>query len=265
MRYARVQTDSGTVAWAQLDGVRATLLDGPPYAGGRGTSQALMLSGARLLAPCTPSKVIGVGLNYHSHRADRAGSDQLLAGVVSRNLKEGERDPILFLKAPSAVIGPGEAIVLPPESGRVDYEAELAVIIGRKVHRPSREEAASAVFGCTCANDVSARDLQDRDVQWARAKSYDTFCPIGPWIQTDIDPDDVLVEGLLSGDPRQHARTSELIVGVTDLIHFAAQAMTLWPGDVLLTGTPSGLGSLRRGDVFTVRVEGIGELVNPVE
>ncbi|MGC8836899.1 MAG: fumarylacetoacetate hydrolase family protein [Anaerolineae bacterium] len=204
----------------------------------------------RLLAPCAPTKVLAVGLNYAAHAAE--------AGM------EVPEEPVFFLKPPSAVIGPEEAIVYPKLSRRVDYEAELAVVIGRRARRVAPEEALDYVLGYTCGLDVTARDLQRSDGQWTRAKGFDTFCPLGPWIVPDLDPHDLLVECRVNGQVRQRARTSDLIFPVEDLIHRASLVMTLEPGDVLLTGTPSGIGPLQPGDEVEVEIEGIGILRNVV-
>ena len=266
MRYVRFQAPDGP-CWGRVDGETVVGLSTAPWEGVRETERRVALSSVRLLAPVAPSKVLCVGLNYKAHRDDEKGPDTIIAGIIARNMQDAEpkKDPILFLKAPSAIIGPGEPIVLPPEAQRVDYEAELAVVVGRPLRRAaSRAEAARAIFGYTLANDVSARDIQDKDVQWMRAKSFDSFCPVGPWIETDFDPADRAIQGILNGEVRQDARTSQLIADPAELLRFASSAMTLLPGDIFLTGTPSGLGGLRAGDAFTVRVEGIGELSNPV-
>lgn len=200
--------------------------------------------------PCVPSKIVAVGVNYKDH-ADEMKHD--LPG-----------EPLLFMKATTSVIPDGEKIVCPDISRRVDYEAELAVVIGRKARRVSREEALDYVLGYTCLNDVTARDLQKKDGQWIRAKSFDTFCPLGPCIVTDLDPSDLAVESFVNGEPRQASRTSNLIFGVPALIEYITRAMTLLPGDVIATGTPSGVGPVKPGDKVEVRLEGIGSLINPV-
>lgn len=266
LRFVRVRTDAGP-RWGRIAGGRIELLDQAPWLGGQGGGESLPFDEERLLAPVEPGKVLCVGLNYMEHRDDARGGDSVLVNIIGRNMQNAAPDkpPILFLKAPSSVVGPGAPIVLPPESQRVDYEAELTAVIGRRVRRPrTRAEAEAAIFGYTLANDVSARDLQQVDVQWMRAKSFDSFCPVGPWIDTDFDPRDRAIEGVLNGEVRQRARTSMLIADPVQLVWFAAQAMTLEPGDIFLTGTPSGLGGLASGDTFTVRVEGLGELRNPV-
>jgi 2-keto-4-pentenoate hydratase/2-oxohepta-3-ene-1,7-dioic acid hydratase in catechol pathway len=172
--------------------------------------------------------------------------------------------PLLFFKPPSAVIGPGAAILVPPQSQRVEHEAELAAVIGRRGRWISPEEALHHVFGYTVANDVTARDLQFRDSQWTRGKGFDTFCPLGPWIETDFDPADALITCHVNGEMRQMASTRDMVFSVRQLIAFASSVMTLEPGDILLTGTPAGVGLLLPGDTVEVTIEGLGALSNPV-
>ena len=198
-----------------------------------------------------PSKIVAVGLNYRSH-ARELGMDV-------------PAEPVLFLKPPSAVIGPGEAIVLPTGVGRVDYEAELALVMGRTARDVSPEAAAEHVAGYTCANDVTARDLQEKDGQWTRAKSFDTFCPLGPEVVGEAPEPEALVELLLNGEVRQSAPVSDMIFSPLELVSFISSVMTLECGDVIITGTPPGVGPLAAGDTVTVRVGGVGELTNPVE
>lgn len=249
LRIVRIPWDGGPVQALMTDGgihEIASWRDGRPLAGRR-----LGPAGEfRLLSPCMPTKILAVGLNYATHAAE-------LGMAVPE-------EPLFFLKPPSAVIGPGEAIVYPRLSRQVDYEAELAVVIGRRARRIAREEALAYVLGYTCALDVTARDFQRADGQWTRAKGFDTFCPLGPWIVPDLDPHDLLVECRVNGQVRQRARTSDLIFSVEDLIHRASWVMTLEPGDVLLTGTPSGVGPLQPGDRVEVEIEGIGVLRNSV-
>jgi 2-keto-4-pentenoate hydratase/2-oxohepta-3-ene-1,7-dioic acid hydratase in catechol pathway len=209
------------------------------------------LGNAKLLAPCTPSKVICLGVNYRSHAIE--------TGLAIPPV------PLLFLKPPTAVIGPEDKIELPrQEKRRVDYEAELGVVIGQRARDISRERAKDCVLGYTCFNDVSERYAQKHDGQWTRAKGYDTFAPIGPWIETDIDPDDLKVESYLNGEVRQSARTSDLIFGVAEIVSFVSGIMTLLPGDVIATGTPSGIGKMQPGDVIEIKIEKIGTLKNYV-
>jgi 2-keto-4-pentenoate hydratase/2-oxohepta-3-ene-1,7-dioic acid hydratase in catechol pathway len=172
--------------------------------------------------------------------------------------------PIIFLKPPTSVIGPDDSIRYPETSSRVDYEAELGIIIKDRAKDIRPEDASRHILGYTCANDVTARDLQKKDGQWTRAKSFDTFCPFGPWIETELDPDDLLVESFLNGARRQSSRTSQLIFKTNHLVSFISQVMTLYPGDLIITGTPAGIGPMERGDEIEVRIEGIGSLKNTV-
>jgi len=205
----------------------------------------------KLLAPCTPSKVICLGVNYRSHAIE--------TGLPIPSV------PLIFLKPPTAVIGPEDKIELPRlEKRRVDYEAELGVVIGKRAKAISREQAKECVLGYTCFNDVSERYAQKSDGQWTRCKGYDTFAPIGPWIETEVDPDDLLVESYLNGEVRQSARTSDLIFGIADIVSFISGIMTLLPGDVIATGTPSGIGKMKPGDVIEIKIEKIGTLKNYV-
>lgn len=210
-----------------------------------------VLTDVRLLAPCTPTKIVAVGRNYAAHAAEMQS--------------DVPAEPLIFLKPPSAVIGSGETIVYPPLSQRVDYEAELAAVIGRQTRNVSASEALDCVLGYTCGNDVTARDLQRKDGQWTRGKGFDTFCPLGPWIVTGLDPSDRGIESRVNGQVRQRSRTRHMIFSVAELIHYVAQVMTLEPGDVILTGTPAGVGPLRRGDRVEVEIEGIGVLENTVD
>jgi 2-keto-4-pentenoate hydratase/2-oxohepta-3-ene-1,7-dioic acid hydratase in catechol pathway len=214
------------------------------------TDDTIPLSEVRLLAPIIPSKVVCVGRNYVEH-AEELGSDV-------------PEEPLLFMKPSTAVIGPEDPIRLPPESGRVDHEGELAVVIGRPCRRVSEEDAFGFILGYTCANDVTARDLQQKDGQWTRAKGFDSFCPLGPWVETELDPSDVEIATRVNGETRQRARTSNMIFRPSTVISYVSQVMTLLPGDVILTGTPSGVGPLSPGDRVEVEVEGIGILANEV-
>ncbi|MEG6617599.1 fumarylacetoacetate hydrolase family protein [Peptococcaceae bacterium 1198_IL3148] len=208
------------------------------------------LQDVKVLAPCKPSKIVCVGLNYRDHAEE--------FGLPVPD------EPVIFLKPSTAVIGPCEAIVLPPQSKQVDYEGELAVVIKKRAKNITPVEAPSYIMGYTCANDVTARDLQKKDQQWIRAKSFDTFCPIGPYIVTDADPSALSVEVFLNGVLKQHTNTKYLIFNVSELISFISKVMTLLPGDVVLTGTSSGVGAMVDGDKIEVTIENIGKLLNPV-
>lgn len=203
-----------------------------------------------LLPPCLPSKIIAVGLNYRDH-----------AEEMKKPLPE---EPLLFIKPGTAVIGNGDDIVYPQTSKRVDYEAELAVVIGKRAYRVSCEESKGYILGYTCFNDVTARDLQKKDIQYTRAKGFDTFAPIGPWIETEIDPCNLGIESYQNGEKRQSSSTKNLIFDPFYLLSFCSHVMTLLPGDVIATGTPSGVGPMEIGDEIEVRIEGIGSLVNRV-
>ncbi len=220
----------------------------PPFELGTTRHQ---LGRVRLLAPVVGSKIVAVGKNYADHVREMGGD-------------EPPADPVLFLKPSTSVIGPGDAIALPALSNEVDHEAELAVVIGGIVRRVPVERALEAVLGYTCANDVTARDLQRSDGQWARAKGFDTFCPLGPWIETELDPSALALECRVNGELRQAGSTSDLLRGVAELIAYASAVMTLLPGDVLLTGTPAGVGPIKAGDRVEVTIEGIGTLSNEV-
>lgn len=206
--------------------------------------------GLRLLAPVLPSKIVAVGLNYKDHAAERG--------------KTLPDEPLIFLKPSTAVIGPGDPIRLPPGAGRIDHEAEIGVVIGRTACRVPRARAAEHILGLTCANDVTARDLQAKDVQFTRAKGFDTFAPLGPAVALGLDGSAIAIEGWVNDERRQASNTRELIFPIDHLIWFISSVMTLHPGDVISTGTPSGIGPLKAGDRVTIKVEGIGELTNPV-
>ncbi len=213
-------------------------------------NSSVNLSEVKLLAPTAPSKIVAVGLNYVDH-----------AKELEMDIPD---EPIIFLKPPTSVIGPEENIVLPSQSQRVDYEAELAVVIGKKARFISEDKAKEFILGYTCSNDVTARDLQKKDVQWTRAKSFDTFAPLGPWITTDIEPEDLKIELFLNGEIKQSSSSKNLIFNPYKLVSFISEVMTLNPGDVIMTGTPPGVGELKSGDVVEVRIEKIGALKNYV-
>lgn len=210
------------------------------------------LAQVELLPLVRPSKIVCVGLNYHEHARE--------LGMAVPD------EPVLFLKPPTSVIGPGEAIIMPGGSNRVDHEAELAIVMGRQARHLREEDALAHVFGFACANDVTARDLQQKDGQWTRAKGFDTFCPVGPWIETTVDLEAGLgVRALVNGEMRQQGNTADMIFQPAKLISFISSVMTLLPGDVILTGTPPGVGPLAHGDEVSVEIDGVGFLLNPVE
>lgn len=252
MKIARFSSKGEDPRYGILDERDLVVLAGDPmYQGFETTGERVPLADAKLLAPVIPrSKVIGVGLNYAEHASEmdeRAGDD-----------------PVVFLKPNTSVVGPEDPIRLPAGVGRVDHEGELAIVIGSLAKNVAREDFASVILGYTIANDVTARDLQARDGQWTRSKGFDTFCPLGPAIETEIDPSDIRIETRVDGDLRQVGSTSEMVHDIPSLIEFVSSIWTLLPGDVILTGTPAGVGEIRDGEVVEVTIEGIGTLKNPV-
>lgn len=251
MKIVRVDTtvDDITYGAVEPDGIR--LYRGTPFVAWEPTETVVAWDEAKLLAPVIPTKIVAVGKNYATHAAEMGS--------------EIPESPILFLKPPTSVIGPLQAIRLPDQSKEVHHEAELAVVIGQVTKDVEIEDVGPKILGYTAANDVTARDIQRQDGQWARAKGFDTFCPLGPAIDTDLDPqEDLAIVARVNGETRQSATTSELIFGVGELVSFVSKVMTLLPGDVILTGTPEGVGPIESGDRVEVEVEGVGVLVNPV-
>ena len=245
---------TGGVTYGVVDGegpgAVVTAIAGHPFAAPALTADRRALDDVRLLAPFIPSKVVAIGKNYADHAREMGD--------------EPPERPVVFLKPSTAVVGPGDAIVLPRDSERVDFEGELAVVIGKLCREVPRERVPDVVLGYTCANDVTARDQQRADGQWTRGKGHDTFCPLGPWVETELDPSDLLLRTALDGEVKQESRTSLLLHDVADLVAYVSGFMTLLPGDVLLTGTPAGVGPLRAGSTVEVTIEGIGTLSNPV-
>ena len=238
------------IATGTLDGEFVRPLQGTFFQNPLPTGEEVPLSTVRLLAPVLPSKVVCIGRNYLEH-AQEMGTDV-------------PEEPIIFIKPSTSVIGPGDPIPYPRISQQVDHEGELAVVIGRLSRRVRAAEAGNYILGFACGNDVTARDLQRKDGQWTRGKGFDGFCPLGPWIETALDPSDLALECRVNGEIRQAARTSQLAFGPNVLIEFITQGMTLLPGDVILTGTPAGVGPMKPGDLVEVEVEGIGILENEV-
>lgn len=251
MRIARFSTDDG-MSFGVVEENTVAAIAAHPFGEPTFTGQRLPLADVRLLAPILPSKIIAIGKNYADHVREMGGDAP-------------PAEPVIFSKPSTAVIGPGEAITYPEKlSERVDHEGELAVVIGRMCREVPASRAAEVILGYTCANDVTARDLQQKDGQWTRAKGFDTFCPIGPWIETEADPADLAITTSVNGEVRQDARTSQLLHDVPALVEYVSQVMTLLPGDVILTGTPAGVGPMHIGDEVTVTIEGIGSLTNRV-
>jgi 2-keto-4-pentenoate hydratase/2-oxohepta-3-ene-1,7-dioic acid hydratase in catechol pathway len=249
MRICRYQVHE-TIGYGLIEGDNIAIITPDPYSKWKRTGNTIYLAKARLLAPCVPTKVVAVGLNYIDH-----------ASELSMDVP---KEPVLFLKPTTAVIGQGEAIVYPAMSHQVDYEAEIGVVIKRTAKNIKEEDAGNYILGYTCANDVTARDLQRTDGQWTRAKSFDTFAPLGPYIDTEFDPTGVKVESILNGVVMQSSTTDRMLFKIPFLVSFISQVMTLNPGDVIMTGTPPGVGPMQPGDKIIVRVEGLGILKNDV-
>lgn len=251
MKYVRIQLNDES-AWGQLTGDQISLLSAAPYEGGQLTGKIVSLAGTELLAPCSPTKVVAVGKNYHDH-------------IKEFDAQVPER-PILFIKPTTSIIGPNQPIQLPDTSlsQRIDFEGELALVIGRQATKIKASEASQYILGYTILNDVTARDIQKLDGQWTRAKGFDTFCPIGPYLSDEVSPDNLQLTTTVNGHVRQHESTAQLIWSIGELLAFITQGMTLLPGDVVTTGTPAGVGPLSDGDLVAITIEGLGTLSNPV-
>lgn len=246
MRLCRLQV-AHTARWGLIEGELVTPLAAPPWEGVRKIAGALPLSTARLLPPCQPSKIVAVGLNYRAHAAEMG--------------KELPAEPLLFLKAPSALLPPGGTVIRPRQSSQVEYEGELALVIGKTATRVTASDALAHVLGYTCLDDVTARDIQRREKVYARAKGFDTFCPVGPWLETEIpDPQSLDIELRVNGATKQRGTTADMIFPVAEVIAFISHVMTLVPGDLVTTGTPPGVGPLVPGDTVEVEIGGIGTL-----
>jgi len=265
MRFARFVLEE-TIAYGVLNGPldgtvgdvgsdvaaehTVTVIDGHPFGPHELTSVTVPMVDVRLLPPVLPTKIVGIGKNYADHAKEMDS--------------EPPATPVMFLKPSTAVVGPRDPISLPAMSTQVEFEGELAIVIGRLAKDLTPERVDDAVLGYTCANDVTARDLQQVDGQWVRAKGFDSFCPLGPWISTDIDPENLTLQTTVNAEVRQSSSTAQMVHAARDLVAFVSSVMTLVPGDVILTGTPAGVGPLRRGDEVAVEIEGIGRLTNSV-
>lgn len=249
MRFARFEA-KGKVSYGLVEDGKVIAIQGTPFGRWRRTKSSLALSRVKLLAPCEPSKIVCLGLNYADH-----------AKETGQKLPE---TPLIFMKPSTAVQDPEGPIVYPRMSKRVDYEAELGIVIGKLASRVPECQWRDYVLGYTCVNDVTARDLQAKDGQWTRAKGFDTFAPIGPWITDEVSPDDLAIETRVNGVVKQKSRTSQLIFKPEFLVPFISQVMTLLPGDVIATGTPAGISGMSVGDTVEVEIEGIGVLRNKV-
>ncbi len=249
MKIVRFNADNKT-RYGILEGEDIHALSGTPYRRIARTGLSYKVDNVRLLAPCKPSKVVALGVNYRSHGEE-----------MSSRIPE---EPLIFIKPSTSVIGPEADIVYPLSSQRVDYEGELGVVIGRRTRYVSPEDSHLYIFGYTCINDVTARDLQARDKQWTRGKGFDTFCPIGPCIETELNHGNLILETRLNGKRKQYTSTTDLVFPVEKLVSFISQVMTLLPGDVIATGTTAGVGPMQPDDIVEVEIEGIGILKNYV-
>ncbi len=250
MKVARFRSND-QIFYGIVDGPELVVLKGHPLVNNyETTGDRIPLKEVKLVAPTMPSKVVCVGKNYAAHAAEMGG--------------DAPAEPLIFLKPNSSIIGQGDAIEIPPHSDQIELEVELAVVIGEICKNVKAEDALSKVWGFTVANDVTARDLQASDGQWARSKAFDTFCPLGPWIETEFFPEDQIIESRIDGEVKQHSTLAEMIHTVPTIIEYVSSVMTLLPGDVILTGTPAGITRIRHGEIIECEVEGIGTLVNTV-
>ena len=251
-RYVRVKTFQGEVYYGLLElNQSVKVLNTAPWLGGEPNGELLAPETYQLLAPCEPSKIVAVGKNYSAHAAEMGG--------------EVPKEPILFLKPTTTIIAPDDKIALPPQSKRVEYEGELALVIGTKAFNLTPNQAIAAIWGYTIANDVTARDIQRSDSQWTRGKGFDTFCPLGPWIVREISPTAVLQTFINDvKKPCQSAPIDEMVFSPDYIVSYISQIMTLLPGDIILTGTPEGVGPIQEGDRIYIEIEGIGKLQNTV-
>lgn len=249
MKYVRFEKD-GSMHYGILEGDAIRVLRGNPFDIPAKTDSQFNLKDVKIAAPVAPSKVVAVGLNYIDH-----------AKELNMPIPE---EPLIFLKPSSSIVGPFDLIYYPSQAKRVDYEAEMAIVIKKSAHKVSYEDAEDYIFGYTCLNDVTARDLQNKDGQWTRAKSFDTFCPIGPYIETEVDVSSLKIELLVNKIVKQSSNTSKMIFDCKKLVEFISGIMTLEPADVIATGTPPGVGPLKVGDEVEVRIEKLGSLVNAV-
>jgi 2-keto-4-pentenoate hydratase/2-oxohepta-3-ene-1,7-dioic acid hydratase in catechol pathway len=250
MRIVRYRAGAEAPRYGWLNEDKVGEIEGDPFGKYKRSTAKTPLSAVTLLAPAVPSKIICVGRNYVEHAKELG--------------HEVPKIPLIFMKPPSSIIGPGQAIVLPPQSQQVEHEAELVVVIGKRARNATAEEAKKHILGYTVGNDVTARDLQKSDDQWTRAKGFDTFCAFGPWIDTEFNIADAVITCKVNGQPRQMGSTRDVVFSVPLLIAFISSVMTLEPGDLIFSGTPSGVGPLRPGDEVVIEIEGLGVLRNPV-
>ena len=250
MKYVRIETPSGDKRYGILNGDNVQLLAGSPFEGRVLTDLSYSLDKVKLLAPVEYSKAICIGLNYRDH------AEEFGLPIPS--------SPVVFIKPSTAALGCGGTIIYPPQCKRLDYEAELAVVIGKECHNAEEKDAYDYIFGYTIANDVTARDLQPKNGQWTIAKSFDTFLPLGPYISDEVKPDDLYITSRVNGETKQESRTSNLIFSVPFLVSYLSKVMTLLPGDVIITGTPGGISGMKKGDIVEIEIENLGILKNVI-
>jgi len=251
MRIVRFKTKNINAQYGWVFQDKVGQIQGDPFGDFRRLEPEFRLADVELLVPCLPSKIIAIGKNYPEHAAEMQSEVPQL--------------PVIFLKAPTTLIPSGDPIILPPQSAQVDIEGELAVVIGKQSRWLDSGEVKSAIFGYTIANDITARDLQLTDNQWARSKSFDSFCPLGPWIETEFDPSDAIITSHINNSLKQMSSTRDMVFDPHQLVLFASTVMTLNPGDIILTGTPAGVSPIVDGDTVSVHIDGIGSLINPVQ
>jgi len=251
MRIVRYQTADKGPRYGWLHDDKVGDIEGQLFGKYKRLEATTSISDVKLLAPMLPSKILCIGRNYVEHAKEHG--------------HEVPKIPIVFMKPPSSILDPGGTIILPPQSQQVEHEAELVVVIGKRGHNVTAENAKKYIFGYTVGNDVTARDIQNAESQWTRAKGFDTFCPFGPWVDTEFNAADAVITCKVNGQPRQMASTRDVVYSVSTLIAFISSVMTLEPGDLLFTGTPAGVGPLKDGDVVVVEIEGLGVLRNPVK
>lgn len=250
MRIARF-SDNGTPKYGVVDGPELSVLTGHPLVDGyETTGERVAIKDVKLLSPTLPSKIVCIGMNYQAHAME-----------IGQDVPD---EPLMFFKPNTAVIGPGDHIQLPHQSDQVELEIELAIVIGKLTKNITVAEAKDHIWGYTVGNDVTARDLQFSDLQWARSKGFDTFCPIGPWVETEFDPEDQVIESRVNGEVRQRASLSDMHFKPLELVSYVSENVTLLPGDVIVTGSPAGISKIDSGDVIECEIEGVGTLINPV-
>ena len=250
MRIARF-SDNGTPKYGVVDGPELSVLQGHPLVDGYETKgERVAIKEVKLLSPTLPSKIVCIGMNYRAHAME-----------IGQDVPD---EPLMFFKPNTAVIGPGDQIQLPHQSDQVELEIELAIVIGKLTKNVSVAEAAEHIWGYTVGNDVTARDLQFSDLQWARPKGFDTFCPIGPWIETEFEAEDQVIESRVNGEVRQKALLSDMNFKPLELVSYVSENVTLLPGDVIVTGSPAGISKIDSGDLIECEIEGVGTLINPV-